>query len=110
MVANNIETGQSTWNTEDDPVGVSEIAKLLNVETTTVSSWRQRHVLPKPDKMINKGNTPIWKTKNIIDWANATGRNRKNISMQDFAQDVDNGTIEEDSLDSFTIKNLEWNG
>ena len=65
MVAINKNNG-TNWNGHEDPVGVNEIANLLNVETTTVSSWRQRHVMPKPDKMINKGKTPIWKTTSLV--------------------------------------------
>ncbi len=105
MVAINKNNG-TNWNGHEDPVGVNEIANLLNVETTTVSSWRQRHVMPKPDKMINKGKTPIWKTSTIIDWANATGRNRNNLAINE-----DNNIIsEQDELESFTVADLQWDG
>ena len=78
---------------------------MLGVEVTTVSSWRQRHVLPRPDKIINAGKTPIWKANNIIKWADATGRNNNNIKL-DNTKSFDNN--EEDELQSFQIGNLEW--
>ena len=53
MVANSKLSGDS-WFPKEEPVGVSEISELLGVEVTTVSSWRQRHVLPRPDKIIGK--------------------------------------------------------
>lgn len=106
MVANNRQNG-STWNAYEDPVGVNEIAELLNVETTTVSSWRQRHVMPKPDKMINAGKTPIWKTSAIIDWANATGRNRNNLTI---SEDMSNIVQSDNELDSYTVADLQWDG
>ena len=104
MVANSKLSGDS-WLETEEPVGVSEISELLGVEVTTVSSWRQRHVLPRPDKIINAGKTPIWKANNIIKWADATGRNNNNIKL-DNTKSFDNN--EEDELQSFQIGNLEW--
>jgi len=66
------------YSFEDYPLGVTEIAKVLGVKKATVSQWLQRSILPKPDASVNGGRTKIWKLKNIIDWANATGRNRTN--------------------------------
>ena len=62
MVANNIEKGITNWDKDEDPVGIYEIAKMLNFKESTVSSWRQRHQMPKPDKLVNNGKTPLWKT------------------------------------------------
>ena len=104
MVANSKLSGDF-WLETEEPVGVSAISELLGVEVTTVSSWRQRHVLPRPDKIINAGKTPIWKANNIIKWADATGRNNNNIKL-DNTKSFDNN--EEDELQSFQIGNLEW--
>jgi uncharacterized protein YjcR len=71
------------YSFEDYPLGVNEIAEVLGVKPSTVSQWQQRYVLPKPDASINKGRTKLWKTKTIIDWANATGRNN---SRKDYEQ------------------------
>ena len=70
------------YSPELTPLGVSEIAKILNVKPDTVSSWQLRHNLPKPDWYINDMKTRIWTLKTIIDWANATGRNKKNLSYE----------------------------
>ena len=67
------------YSPELTPLGVSEIAKILNVKPDTVSSWQLRHNLPQPDWYINDMKTRIWTLKTIIDWANATGRNKKII-------------------------------
>ena len=104
MVANSKLSGD-IWSPIDEPVGVNEISELLGVEVTTVSSWRQRHVLPRPDKIINAGKTPIWKADNIIKWADATGRNNKNIKL-DNTKPVDDNV--EDELQNFQVKDLDW--
>ena len=70
------------YSPELTPLGVSEIAKILNVKPDTVSSWQLRHNLPQPDWYINDMKTRIWTLKTIIDWANATGRNKKNLSYE----------------------------
>jgi len=68
------------YSPELTPLGVSEIAKILNVKPDTVSSWQLRNNLPQPDWYINDMKTRIWTLKTIIDWANATGRNKRNLS------------------------------
>ena len=55
-----------SYDEQDYPVGVSEIAKMLSVEPSTVSSWQARKRLPQPDAFINKGRNKLWKTKTII--------------------------------------------
>ena len=70
------------YSPELTPLGVSEIAKILNVKPDTVSSWQLRHNLPQPDWYINDMKTRIWTLKTIIDWANSTGRNKKNLSYE----------------------------
>jgi len=70
------------YSPELTPLGVSEIAKILNVKPDTVSSWQLRNNLPQPDWYVNDMKTRIWTLKTIIDWANATGRNKKNLSYE----------------------------
>lgn len=48
------------------PLGVAEIAVLAGVERTTVSKWRQRHVLPPPCWQI--GNRDLWPRWQIDAW------------------------------------------
>ena len=67
MVANNIEQGITSWEKDEDPVGIYEIAKMLNFKESTVSSWRQRHQMPKPDKLVNGGKTPENNSHCVID-------------------------------------------
>jgi len=59
------------------PLGVHEIAKLLNVKPDTVSSWQLRKIFPKPDAYINDNNTRVWKLQTVFDWARNTGRNNR---------------------------------
>ena len=59
------------------PLGVSEIANLLDVKPDTVSAWQLRGIFPKPDAYINDKNTRVWKLQTVFDWARATGRNRR---------------------------------
>ena len=61
------------------PLGVHEIAKLLNVKPDTVSSWQLRGIFPRPDAYINDKKTRIWRLQTIFDWARATGRNNRNF-------------------------------
>ena len=76
-------TQPDEWGDPDDPVGIQEIAELLDFKKTTVSSWRQRKVFPVPDKVISGGTVSIWKKSTIINWANATGRNKRGIVLKD---------------------------
>lgn len=77
-----------SYSEQDYPVGVSEIAEMLSVEPSTVSSWQARKRLPKPDAFINKGRNKLWKTKTIIDWANNTGRNKTRLNYEQGASKV----------------------
>ena len=109
MVANNIEQGITSWEKDEDPVGIYEIAKMLNFKESTVSSWRKRHQMPKPDKLVNGGKTPLWKTKTILDWASNTNRLR-NLQENNFAYKQEEDNIENDSLQNYEVSDLEWNG
>ena len=61
------------------PLGVHEIAKLLNVKPDTVSSWQLRKIFPKPDAYINDNNTRVWKLQTVFDWARSTLNYAQNI-------------------------------
>lgn len=100
----------SSWNKEDDPISIYEVAKMLNFKESTVSSWRQRHQMPKPDKFVNGGKTPLWKTNTILVWAKNTNRLR-NMQESNFAYKQESGNVDiDDSLQDFEVGDLEWNG
>lgn len=47
-------------------VGLAEISGVLGVPPTTVASWRQRGLLPKPRWQLMAG--PVWPATEIRDW------------------------------------------
>jgi len=51
---------------EIEPVGLAEISSLLGVPANTVTSWRQREVLPKPRWKLKAG--PIWNADDLRAW------------------------------------------
>ncbi len=55
-----------------DLVGVSEIAERLGVQRGTVSIWKLRGFMPKPDSELKSG--PVWRWSRIEKWARETGR------------------------------------
>ena len=100
----------STWNEDDDPLSVYEVAKLLNFKESTVSSWRQRHQMPKPDKLVNGGKTALWKKSTILNWAKNTNRLR-NMQENSFAYKQEDDTVElNNSLEDYEVGDLDWNG
>jgi hypothetical protein len=54
------------------PVGLQEIASLLNVARQTVDSWQTRRLLPSPEWTV--GGRPAWSWGRIERWARDTGR------------------------------------
>lgn len=67
-------TGCETGMTSDqDPVGLAEIADLLGVGRKTVDQWRLRGVLPDPEPGT-VGGRPWWRWGRIRQWALKTGR------------------------------------
>jgi hypothetical protein len=54
-----------------DPVGMSEIAEMLDVQLNTVSLRRKDRVLPKPVVVISA--VPIWEERTIPVWAMKEG-------------------------------------
>ena len=61
------------------PLGVNEVANLLNVKPDTVSAWQLRKIFPLPDAYINDKKTRVWKLQTVFDWAKSTGRNNRNF-------------------------------
>jgi predicted DNA-binding transcriptional regulator AlpA len=64
------------WSQNEQPLCVQEIAELLGYKKTTVSSWRQRKQFPVPDHTVANNTVGLWKKSTVINWANATGRNK----------------------------------
>jgi predicted DNA-binding transcriptional regulator AlpA len=54
------------------PVGLVEVADLLDVERHTVDRWRERCVMPAPRWTV--GGRPAWERADILAWAIQTGR------------------------------------
>ena len=73
-----------------DLVGVAEIAQSLEVTKATVSTWRERGLLPRPVATLACG--PIWRADDVTRWANSTGRGamvrRGEVSAQDLRDAV----------------------
>lgn len=61
-----------TRTIREAPLGIAEIAHLLEVKPGTVAQWRQRHIFPHPELTVNR--LPAWWADTIIEWAEATGR------------------------------------
>ena len=54
-------------------VGPAEIAELLNVEANTVNVWKVRHAdFPTPVRRLKTGD--VWDVREILGWAEKTGR------------------------------------
>jgi len=56
----------------DTPLGVREIAQLLEVRAGTVAQWKHRGRLPAPDWQLACG--PLWARATVEKWARATNR------------------------------------
>lgn len=56
----------------DRPVGLVEIAELLQVRRSTVDQWGQRGLLPPREWTV--GGRPAWRLSVIVAWAHDTGR------------------------------------
>lgn len=53
-------------------LGTAEIAILLDVQVGTVSQWKFRNLLPKPEYRLRCGD--LWTRHSIERWARVTGR------------------------------------
>ena len=54
-----------------NPIGVAEIAKMLNVTRQKVASLKHHGKLPAPKKVLKCG--PLWDAKEIADFINEVG-------------------------------------
>lgn len=55
-----------------EPLGVNEIAELLEAKVGTVRMWRARRIFPEPRWVLS--GTPVWERATVEAWARATGR------------------------------------
>lgn len=67
-------TIEAMTSTSCTPIGVKDVAALLDVKDRTVHIWLWRKNLPEPDFHVNE--LPAWRRENIIEWAGLTGRIR----------------------------------
>lgn len=58
--------------TYPQPIGIHEVADMLDVARNTVDSWRHRGLMPEPDWTV--GGRPAWDAATIREWAQRTGR------------------------------------
>lgn len=56
----------------ETPLGIPEIAQLLEVKRATVDRWRARAIFPDPAMVV--AGTPLWWRDDVLEWAKATGR------------------------------------
>ena len=49
-----------------DMLTIGEVAEIMNLPTNTITSYRSRGYMPKPDKQY--GRTPLWKRSTIDKW------------------------------------------
>lgn len=54
------------------PLGMAEVAELLEVKRGTVAQWRTRGVFPEPELTV--GGSPAWWETTVLGWAETTGR------------------------------------
>jgi predicted DNA-binding transcriptional regulator AlpA len=69
------------WADKEQPLGVREIANELGYSRQTVSSWQQRKQFPEPDGVVGGGKVRLWKRESVVNWANATGRNKNKATV-----------------------------
>ena len=60
---------------QDDLIGLKEIAELLGVARQTPRIWRHRGILPEPAAELSSG--PVWYRSTILEWSQRTGHPRK---------------------------------
>lgn len=51
---------------DDTLLTIGDIAKLLNISEATITSYKARNQMPKPD--VKYSRTPLWTYKTIKDW------------------------------------------
>jgi len=68
------------------PLGIAEIADLLDVRPKTVHMWRQRGIFPAED--FRCGGSPGWYESTVRDFARETGRRADTDHREDVARAV----------------------
>jgi hypothetical protein len=48
--------------------GLADIAEELGQQRKTVTMWRVRGHLPRPDFFIGRGRIPVWRARTIRPW------------------------------------------
>lgn len=56
-----------------DPVGLTEIAKMLGKAHETLKQWNRQGILPPAEAKIG-GRVPVWSRAKIEKWARQTER------------------------------------
>lgn len=53
------------------PIGVSEIADILEINRERVAQWKFHNKLPKPDYELKQG--PLWDLPSFLKWLDENG-------------------------------------
>src|SRR2546430_17365174 len=59
---------------DDELVGLSEVADLLGTSRQAVANWRQKRQGGFPEPIAKLKSGPIWRRTDIVDWAAANGK------------------------------------
>lgn len=57
---------------DNDPVGIAEIATMLGVKRNLVDQWQHRGLLPAPKWTV--GGRPAWERSAVVAWAKSAGK------------------------------------
>lgn len=58
----------------NEPIGLSDVARLLGVSRLTPLKWRQRELMPEPVEGWRVSGDPVWRKLVALVWALRTGR------------------------------------
>jgi hypothetical protein len=97
-----------TYEHCDYPIGVNEIATLLDVKPSTVSQWGVRKNLPPVDALVGGGNTKLWRVETILNWASSTGRNSNDIKDCEQALSIIIRDMIDDTEKELVSANARW--
>lgn len=65
---------QRTLALYNEPIGLSDVARLLGVSRLTPLKWRQRELMPEPVEGWRVSGDPVWRKLVALVWALRTGR------------------------------------
>ena len=63
----------------NDPLGLIEVSDLLGVKRHTVTVWKCRGVMPRPDWVVN--GSGAWRRVTVLAWAARSGRLRRHPAL-----------------------------